>query len=73
MRHELRPKCASMALLAKIISVDRKNRVISLSIKAKDFADEKTAVKDLKEKTIEASGPTNIGDLIKAKLEEGNN
>jgi len=61
------------AVEAKIISVDRKNRVISLSIKAKDFADEKTAVKDLKEKTIEASGPTNIGDLIKAKLEEGNN
>jgi small subunit ribosomal protein S1 len=60
------------AVEAKIISVDRKNRVISLSIKAKDFAEEKAAVKDLKEKTVEASGPTNIGDLIKAKLEEGN-
>jgi len=58
------------AVEAKIISVDRKNRVISLSIKAKDFADEKTAVKDLKEKTIEASGPTNIGDLIKAQMED---
>ena len=57
---------------AKIVSVDRKNRVISLSIKAKDFADEKAAVKELKEKAVEASGPTTIGDLIKAKLEEGN-
>lgn len=57
---------------AKIVSVDRKNRGISLSVKAKDYDDEKTAVKDLKEKAVEASGPTTIGDLIKAKLEEGN-
>jgi small subunit ribosomal protein S1 len=57
---------------AKIVSVDRKNRVISLSIKAKDFDDEKQAVKDLKEKAVEAAGPTTLGDLIKAKMEEGN-
>ncbi|TXR53143.1 30S ribosomal protein S1 [Reinekea thalattae] len=57
---------------AKIVSIDRKNRVISLSIKSKDVDDEKTAVKELKEKAVEAAGPTNIGDLIKAKLEEGN-
>ena len=57
---------------AKIVSIDRKNRVISLSIKAKDFDDEKAAVKELKDKAVEASGPTTIGDLIKAKLEEGN-
>jgi small subunit ribosomal protein S1 len=60
------------AVEAKIVSVDRKNRVISLSIKAKDFDDEKQAVKDLKDKAVEAAGPTTIGDLIKAKLEEGN-
>jgi len=60
------------AVEAKIVSVDRKSRVISLSIKAKDFDEEKAAVKDLKDKAIEAAGPTTIGDLIKAKLEEGN-
>ncbi len=57
---------------AKIISVDRKNRLISLSIKQKDMADEKQAVRDLKEKTQEASGPTTIGDLIKQKMQDQN-
>ncbi|MDN3649009.1 30S ribosomal protein S1 [Reinekea marina] len=58
---------------AKIVSIDRKNRVISLSIKAKDVEEEKSAVKELKDKAVEAAGPTTIGDLIKAKLEEGSN
>ena len=61
------------AVEAKIVSIDRKNRVISLSIKAKDVEEEKSAVKELKEKAVEAAGPTTIGDLIKAKLEEGSN
>lgn len=56
---------------AKIISVDRKNRAIALSVKSKDVQDEKVAVRDLKEKTVEASGPTTIGDLIKQKMEQG--
>ncbi|MEP4544737.1 MAG: 30S ribosomal protein S1 [Saccharospirillum sp.] len=56
---------------AKIISVDRKNRAITLSVKSKDVQDEKVAVRDLKEKTVEASGPTTIGDLIKQKMEQG--
>ncbi len=60
------------AVEAKIVSVDRKNRSIMLSIKAKDFDEEKAAVKELKDKAVEAAGPTTIGDLIKAKLEEGN-
>ena len=55
---------------AKIVSVDRKNRVISLSIKAKDEADEKTAMKELRTKQdVEVGGPTTIGDLIKAQME----
>ena len=54
---------------AKIISVDRKNRVISLSIKAKDVADEKEAVKALREQESEGSQPATIGDLIKAQME----
>lgn len=56
---------------AKIVSIDRKNRVISLSIKSKDVEDEKVAVRELKEKSAEASGPTTIGDLIKQKMEQG--
>ncbi len=57
---------------AKIVSVDRKNRVISLSVKSKDVQEEKAAVRELKEKAVEASGPTTIGDLIKQKMEQGN-
>lgn len=56
---------------AKIISIDRKNRVISLSIKAKDVQEEKAAVRELKDKASDASGPTTIGDLIKQKMEQG--
>ncbi len=52
---------------ARIISVDRKNRVISLSVKAKDVADEKEAIKSLNQ-TQEAA-PKTIGDLIKQQLE----
>ena len=55
---------------ARIISIDRKNRNISLSIKAKDQAEEKVAMKELRTKQEEeASGPTTIGDLIKAQME----
>jgi small subunit ribosomal protein S1 len=55
---------------AKIISVDRKNRGLALSIKAKDHDDEKEAVKSLKETEIESASPGTIGDLIKAKMED---
>jgi len=54
---------------AKIISVDRKNRGLALSIKAKDFDDEKEAVKSLKDQE-EASSATTIGDLIKAQMDK---
>ncbi|MGI9280984.1 MAG: 30S ribosomal protein S1 [Endozoicomonas sp.] len=55
---------------ARIISIDRKNRNISLSIKQKDQAEEKVAMKELRAKQEdEASGPTTIGDLIKAQME----
>jgi small subunit ribosomal protein S1 len=51
----------------KIISVDRKNRVIGLSIKAKDVDDEKEAIKEHNKKS-EPSAPATIGDLIKAQM-----
>lgn len=54
---------------ARIISIDRKNRNISLSIKAKDEAEDKAAIKELRNAAPEASGPTTIGDLIKAQME----
>lgn len=53
---------------ARIISVDRKNRIISLSVKAKEVSDDKEAVKSQREKELETSGPTTIGDLIKEQL-----
>jgi len=53
----------------KIISIDRKNRTIALSIKAKDMADEKEAVKAHKVAETESAAPATIGDLIKAQME----
>ena len=55
---------------SKIISVDRKNRGLALSIKAKDYDDEKEAVKSLKEQETETASPGTIGDLIKAQMGE---
>ena len=55
---------------AKIISIDRKNRVINLSIKSKDVDDEKQAMRDVREKTAEQAGPTTIGDLIKEQMQQ---
>jgi small subunit ribosomal protein S1 len=53
---------------AKIVNVDRKNRSLGLSIKAKDIDDEKEAVQSLKQQD-EAASPGTIGDLIKAKMD----
>jgi small subunit ribosomal protein S1 len=57
---------------AMIIAVDRKNRSISLSIKAKDAQDESVAMKGLQSENVTA-GTTNLGALLKAKLSSGNN
>ncbi|MDN3639923.1 30S ribosomal protein S1 [Simiduia curdlanivorans] len=56
---------------AKIINVDRKNRVINLSIKSKDVEEEKAAIKEhsSKQSDAPASGPATIGDLIKAQMQ----
>jgi small subunit ribosomal protein S1 len=55
---------------AKIVSVDRKNRGVVLSIKAKDYDDEQEAVKSLKDTESESASPGTIGDLIKAQMTE---
>ncbi len=59
---------------AKIISVDRKTRNINLSIKSKDEAEERQAIKDLGGAgTTAAAGsdaqPKTIGDLIKEQMQ----
>ncbi len=54
---------------AKIINIDRKNRVINLSVKSKDIDDEKQAMKDVRDKQVESAGPTTIGDLIKEQMQ----
>ncbi|HWR77175.1 MAG TPA: 30S ribosomal protein S1, partial [Thiobacillus sp.] len=58
---------------AMIINVDRKNRVINLSIKAKDMTDQDSAMKKLAaESSAAATGSTNLGALLKAKLDNKN-
>ncbi len=58
---------------AKIINIDRKSRVINLSIKSKDVEDEKDAMNQLRSKQeVESTGPTTIGDLIRAQMENQN-
>ncbi len=52
-----------------IINIDRKNRSIALSVKAKDAAEEKAAIKQHSEKSAEAAAPATLGDLIKAQME----
>ena len=58
---------------AMVINVDRKNRVINLSIKAKDMTDQDSAMKKLaSESAAAASGSTNLGALLKAKFDNKN-
>lgn len=57
---------------AKIISIDRKNRVINLSVKSKDVEEDKQALDTVRSKTAESSGATTIGDLIKEQMQQQN-
>lgn len=54
----------------KIIGVDRKSRTINLSIKAKDEAEERQAIKDLSNAQSLDAQPKTIGDLIKEQMQE---
>ena len=51
-----------------IINIDRKNRNINLSIKAKDAAEEAEAVQKHSSDSQASAGTTNLGALLKAKL-----
>jgi small subunit ribosomal protein S1 len=55
---------------AMIINIDRKNRTINLSIKAKDHAEESEAMQRMTaEAAAGSSGTTNLGALLKAKMD----
>ncbi len=54
---------------AKIINIDRKNRNINLSIKAKDMADEADVMQKMSSSDTGAAGTTNLGALLKAKMD----
>ncbi len=53
---------------AKFTGLDRKTRIISLSIKAKDAHDEAAAVESYKSDAGATSGGTSLGDLLKEHI-----
>ena len=53
---------------AKLVGQDRKSRMLSLSIKAKDYAEESEAMNEYKESSNEAAAPATLGDLMKEQL-----
>ncbi|MEC7369620.1 MAG: 30S ribosomal protein S1 [Pseudomonadota bacterium] len=58
------------SLEVKITNVDRKNRSLSVSVKAKDIAAEKSAVKEHRDREVAAVTPATLGDLIKKEREK---
>jgi len=57
---------------AMVINIDRKNRSINLSIKARDAAEQDAAMKKLQSEAAASTGSTNLGALLKAKLDTKN-
>jgi len=57
---------------AMIINIDRKNRTINLSIKAREVAEEAEGMKKLSTEKQAAPGTTSLGALLKAKLDVAN-
>ena len=53
---------------AIILSVDRKNRSIKLSIEAKDRKEDQDALKSINAASAANAGTTSLGDLLKASL-----
>jgi small subunit ribosomal protein S1 len=60
------------SVTAMVINVDRKNRTINLSVKQKDLADENHAMAKLQSESAASTGSTNLGALLKAKLDNKN-
>ncbi len=57
---------------AMIINIDRKNRNINLSITAKYQHEESSALQMVSTKTPASTGTTNLGALLKAKMDSKN-
>ncbi|PTR10175.1 SSU ribosomal protein S1P [Nitrosospira sp. Nsp5] len=57
---------------AMIINVDRKNRGINLSIKAKDMSEESDAMQKVTSDSSVNAGTTSLGALLKAKMDVKN-
>jgi len=53
---------------AVIVTVDRKNRSIRLSVKAKDAKENREALNSVNAAATVSAGTTSLGDLLKAKL-----
>src|SRR5450631_1848150 len=60
------------AVTAMIINIDRKNRTINLSIKARDMADESAAMQKMAADKPANAGTTSLGALLKAKMGTAN-
>jgi small subunit ribosomal protein S1 len=60
------------SVTAMVINVDRKNRTINLSVKQKDLAEENEAMAKLQSESAASTGSTNLGALLKAKLDNKN-
>jgi small subunit ribosomal protein S1 len=58
------------AIETLIINVDRKTRSINLSVKAKDQVEQSNAMQKLASESSASSGTTNLGALLKAKLNQ---
>jgi len=56
---------------AKFTNVDRKNRSVALSIKAKEVYEEAEAIKDYKSESGSAPVGTTLGELLKEKMSGG--
>jgi small subunit ribosomal protein S1 len=53
---------------AKITNIDKKTRVLTLSVKAKDAQEQADAIKKYTKKNGESVGSTTLGDLLKEKM-----
>ena len=56
---------------AKFTNVDRKNRTVALSIKAKEVHEEAEALSSYKTETAASSSGTTLGELLKEKMSGG--
>ena len=55
-----------------IINIDRKNRTINLSIKAKEKSEESSALQKITKQSPASTGTTSLGALLKAKMDKKN-